>query len=159
METNEDAAEAEAFADGVGGPGREDWTNAAAALAAALTREAQVLAETAAALRAVAAPLPGDPSGGPLSDVRRQRVVMQAAGDAALRAALALEAAEALGATSDTGARAARIAEAARRAGLAPASAAPLLRGAALDFRSDDAAARIAATALAQEIAERLELA
>jgi hypothetical protein len=38
-----------------------------------------------------------------------------------------------------------------------PAVAAPLLRAAALDFRSDDAAARIAATAIAQDIAERLE--
>jgi hypothetical protein len=156
MEANEDA-EAEAFEGGVGGPGREDWTNGAAALAAALTREAQVLAATAAALRTVCAPMPGDPAGGPLSDVRRQRVALQAAGDAALRAALALEAAEALGATAETEARAARIADAARRAGIAPAAAAPLLRGAALDFRSDDAAARIAATALAQEIAERLE--
>jgi hypothetical protein len=152
---------AEALAGGVGGPGAEDWANGAAALSAALAREARVLAQAAAALRAACVAMPGDPSGGggPVSDVRRQRAVLHAAGEAALRAALALEAAEALHAAAvpDAAARADRIAQAARRAGAVPAVAAPLLRAAALDFRSDDAAARIAATAIAQDIAERLE--
>jgi hypothetical protein len=154
MNANE---EAEAFAEGVGGPGREDWSNGAAALIAALSREARVLAQTAAALRTACSAMPGDPAGSPIGDVRRQRLALQAAGDAALRAALALECADALAMATEAEARAGRIAEAARRAGIRPAMAAPLLRGAALDFRSDDAAARIAATALAQDIAERLE--
>ncbi len=97
MEGEDDGAEA--LAGGVGGPGAEDWANGAAALSAALAREARVLAQAAAALRAACAAMPGDPSGGgggPVSDVRRQRAVLHAAGEAALRAALALEAAEAL---------------------------------------------------------------
>jgi len=146
----------ETFAEGVGGPGQEDWANGAAALAAALLRQARALAQTAAALRTACAAVPGDPMSGPLSDVRRQRVALQAAGEAALRAALALEASGAL-TLSDAAARAERIAEAAQRAGVAPVAAAPLLRAAALEFRSDDAAARIAATAIAQDIAVRLE--
>jgi hypothetical protein len=141
----------------MGGPGPEDWANALAALASALTREAQSLAGTAAALRTVFAPVPGDPTGGAISDVRRQRQALAAAGEAAMRAALALEAAEALGAAPDPAVQANRIAAAAKRAGLAPVVAAPLLRAAALDFRTDDAAARIAATSIVQQIAGRLE--
>jgi uncharacterized protein YjlB len=92
-----------------------------------------------------------------MSDVRRQRAVLQAGGEAALRAALALEAADVLAITADPGEQATRIAAAARRTGAASAQMATLLRAAALDFRSDDAAARIAATAIAQDIAARLE--
>jgi hypothetical protein len=147
----------EAFGGEIGGPGPEAWANGIAALASALAREAQVLAGTAASLRAVCAPMVGDHSGGPLSDVRRQRLALAAAGEAALKAALALEAAEALTAGGDTAQQAERIATAAKRAGLAPAAAAPLLRVAALDFRTDDAAARIAATAIVSEVAARLE--
>ena len=75
------------FAAGMGGgPGPEDLANGAAALAATLVREAQALAATAAALRQAAAVTPGDPTGGPLSDIRRQRGAMAASGDAAIRA-------------------------------------------------------------------------
>ncbi|MBX6375295.1 MAG: hypothetical protein IRZ13_13815, partial [Acetobacteraceae bacterium] len=89
--------------------------------------------------------------------VRRVRATLHAAGEAALRAALALEAAEALMQPgADAAARAHRIAEAARRVGAAPATVAPLLRAAALTFRSDDAAARIAASMAAQDLAMRL---
>jgi len=152
-----DDTDTEAFGGDVGGPGPEAWATGIAALAAALMREAHVLAETAAALHAAAAPTPGEPSGGPMSDVRRQRAVLQAGGEAALRAALALEAADVLAITADPGEQATRIAAAARRTGAASAQMATLLRAAALDFRSDDAAARIAATAIAQDIAARLE--
>jgi hypothetical protein len=136
MQESGEVEAAAAFEGGFGGPGPEDWANGAAALAAALAREARVLAQAAAGLRAACAAAPGDPSGGPVSDVRRQRAALAAA---------------------ENEARAGRIAAAARRAGVAPAAVAPLLRAAALDFRSDDAAARIAATAIAQEIAARLD--
>lgn len=147
----------EAFGGEIGGPGPEAWANGIAAIASALAREAQVLAGTAASLRAVCAAIPGDQAGGPLSDVRRQRAALAAAGEAAMRAALALETAEALTTGGDTADQAARIAAAAQRVGVAPAAAAPLLRAAALDFRTDDAAARIAATAIVTEVAARLE--
>ena len=153
---NQDEAE-EAFGGEIGGPGPEAWANGIAALASALAREAQVLAVTAASLRAACAVVPGDPSGGPVSDVRRGRAALAAAGEAALRATLALEVAEALTASPEPAAQAERIAAAARRAGVAPTVAAPLLRAAVLDFRTDDAAARIAATAIVQEVAARLE--
>jgi hypothetical protein len=153
----QEEAEAEAFGGDIGGPGPEAWANGVAALAAALIREAQGLAQTAAALRTACAPVPGDPGGSPVSDIRRQRAALAASAEAAMRATLALEAADALAHGGDAAAQAARIADAARRAGLPPAIAAPLLRGAALDFRADDAAARIAATAIAQDIAARLE--
>ena len=74
------------FAAGMGGgPGPEDIANGAAALAAALVREAQALAAIAAALRQAATVTPGDPTGGPLSDIRRQRGAMAASGEAAIR--------------------------------------------------------------------------
>jgi hypothetical protein len=44
------------------------------------------------------------------------------------------------------------LADAAKRAGLPAATIAPLLRAAALEFRTDDAAARIAASTLAAEL-------
>jgi hypothetical protein len=139
------------------GPGPEDFANGAAALGAALVRGAEALAQSAAGLRAVCATVIGDHGGGPLSDVRRQRAALAAAGEAALRAALALEAAEILGQPADGAARAERMAKAAQRVGLAPLALAPLLRAAAMDFRGDDAAARIAATIIAQDIVQRLE--
>ncbi len=148
----EDATEAD-FAAGMGGPGPEDFANGAAALASGLVREAQALAQTAAALRSAVAVVPGDPSGGPLSDVRRQRAALQAAGEAALRAALLLEASEILGGEGTAEAWAERIATAARRAGLLPASLAAPLRAASLSLDTDDGAARIAATVLAQQLA------
>ena len=129
------------------GPGPEDFANGAAALAAGLVREAQALAQTAAALRAATAPGP-DGAG----DVRRARLALHAGGEAAMRAALALDAAAMLGANQAAAELAPRIADAAKRAGLPAATIAPLLRAAALDFRTDDAAARIAASTLAAEL-------
>lgn len=133
------------------GPGPEDVANGAAALAAGLVREAQALAQAAAALRAASAPGP-DGAG----DVRRLRLAALAGGEAALRAALALDAAALLGARPLAAEIAPRIAEAATRVGLPAATIAPLLRAAALDFRTDDAAARIAASTLAAELCARL---
>ena len=136
-----------------GGPGPEDFANGAAALAAGLIREAQGLAQSAAALRATATPTPpGVPSGEAISDVRRLRMVLHTAGEAALRAALALEAAALLGDSRPATEHAARIAEAAKRVGVPAGTLAPLLRAAALDFRTDDAAARIAASTLAADL-------
>jgi hypothetical protein len=152
METPESELAAE-----FGGPGPEDFANGAAALAAGLVREAQALSATAAALRATAtANPPGMPGGEALSDVRRQRVVLAAAGDAAVRAALAIEAASLLGDDQAAAEHARRMAEAAKRVGLPPAVLAPMLRAAALDFRTDDAAARIAASTLAADLCAAL---
>ncbi len=152
METPESELAAE-----FGGPGPEDFANGAAALAAGLVREAQALSATAAALRATAsASPPGVPGGEALSDVRRQRVVLAASGDAAVRAALAVEAAALLGDDQAAAEHARRMAEAAKRVGLPAAVLAPMLRAAALDFRTDDAAARIAASTLAAELCAAL---
>jgi hypothetical protein len=141
------------FDGGFGGPGPEDFANGAAALAAGLIREAQGLANAAASLRSVAAPNPpGVPGGEPVSDIRRQRMVLHTAGEAALRAALALDAAALLAETRSPADHAARIAEAAKKVGLPPATLSPFLRSAALDFRTDDAAARIAASTLAADL-------
>jgi hypothetical protein len=144
------------FTGGMGGPGPEDFANGAAALAAALVREAQALALTAAALRNAAAGVPGDPSGGPLSDIRRQRSAMAAAGDAAIKAALLLEAAEIIGAGGAPAASAERIAGNAKRAGLPPALLVPPLRAAAISLATDDGAARIAAASIAEALAAAL---
>ena len=141
----------DSFGDMGHGPGPEDFANGAAALAAGLVREAQALAEAAAALRAATQPGP-DGAG----DVRRARLAQHAGGEAALRAALALDAAAMLGAQQSAAELAPRIAEAAKRAGLPAATIAPMLRAAALDFRTDDAAARIAASTLAAELCARL---
>ncbi len=141
----------DSFGDMGHGPGPEDFANGAAALAAGLVREAQALAEAAAALRAATQPGP-DGAG----DIRRARLAQHAGGEAALRAALALDAAAMLGAQQSAAELAPRIAEAAKRAGLAAAPIAPMLRAAALDFRTDDAAARIAASTLAAELCARL---
>ena len=83
--------EAEAFSGGFGGPGPEDLRNGAAGLAAALRREAATLAGAAAALRQTLATPFGDNSNGPLADIRRQRAILAAAGEAALDAALLLD--------------------------------------------------------------------
>jgi hypothetical protein len=141
----------DSFGDMGHGPGPEDFANGAAALAAGLVREAQALAEAAAALRAATQPGP-DGAG----DVRRARLAQHAGGEAALRAALALDAAAMLGAQQSAADLAPRIAEAAKCAGLPAATIAPMLRAAALDFRTDDAAARIAASTLAAELCVRL---
>ncbi|MBY0335745.1 MAG: hypothetical protein K2X11_03985, partial [Acetobacteraceae bacterium] len=80
--------------EGFGGPGPEDLLNAAAALAAALRQFAATEAQAASGLRACL-PAAGDP--GPISDVRRVGTIARAAGEAAMRAALLLEAAEIVG--------------------------------------------------------------
>jgi len=146
METGEGV-----FDHGFGGPGPEDFANGAAALAAGLVREAQSLAAAAASLRAATAPGPEGPG-----DVRRARLAIHAGGEAAMRAALALDAATTLAERRPLAEQAKRIAEAATRAGLPPATLAPLLRAAALDFRTDDAAARIAASTLAADLCAAL---
>lgn len=148
METPESELAAE-----FGGPGPEDFANGAAALAAGLVREAQALSASAAALRATAmANPPGVAGGEALSDVRRVRMVLATAGEAALRAALAIDAATMLGDDRPAAEHATRIADAAKRVGLPATTLAPLLRAAALDFRTDDAAARIAASTLAADL-------
>ena len=142
-----DSVYEDSFGDMGHGPGPEDIANGAAALAAGLVREAQALAQAAAALRAATAP---GPDGG--GDVRRARLAAHAGGEAASRAALALDAAAMLGVRQPPRDLAPRLADAAKRAGLPAATIAPLLRAAALDFRTDDAAARIAASTLAAEL-------
>jgi hypothetical protein len=141
----------DSFGEMTHGPGPEDFANGAAALAAGLVREAQALAQSAAALRA--ATVPGPEGAG---DVRRARLAMHAGGEAAMRAALALDAAAMLAQNQKAAELAPRLADAAKRAGLPAATIAPLLRAAALDFRTDDAAARIAASTLAAELCARL---
>ncbi|WP_149536200.1 hypothetical protein [Siccirubricoccus phaeus] len=147
------------FGHGFGGPGAEDFANAAAALAAALVREAGALAGVAASLRQVAAVQVGDHSGGPLADVRRQRAVLATVGDAALTASLLVEAAAIIGPGGTPTEQAMRIATAARRAGALPASLVPPLRAAALALGTDDGAARIAAASIAEALAAALAVA
>jgi hypothetical protein len=147
METEESV-----FDSGFGAPGPADIANGAAALAAGLVREAQALAQAAAALRAATAP---GPEGA--GDVRRVRLALHAGGEAAMRAALALDAATLVVAAKPRAEIAAMLADSAKRAGAAPGIVAPLLRAAALDFRTDDAAARIAASALAADISAALD--
>jgi hypothetical protein len=118
-------------------------------LAAALVREAGALAEAAAAMRAAAQPVPGE-----TPDLRRGRLIAGAGAEAAARAALALEAAAALEDDPDRAAE--RIREAARRGGMAPSAIGAMLRAAALAPVTDDAAARIAAGAIAQAVAAKL---
>jgi hypothetical protein len=144
------------IADGVGGPGREDFANGAALLAAGLLRQARDSAQSAAALRAAFAPMPGDAAGGPLSDVRHQRTAFAAAAEAGARGVLMLEAAGKLGAGGDAESIAEAIAAAAKQAGLPAAGLAPPLRAAALSVETDDGAARIAAAMLAQRLATLL---
>jgi hypothetical protein len=128
----------EALSGGVGGPGPEDWANGAAILASVLVREARLLAQTAAAL----AELSGGASGGTPK--------------AARRAAVALAASEAILETQGVERQATRIGKAAEDQGISPQIAAATLRAAALTLPSDDAAARIAATSIAQSLARLL---
>jgi hypothetical protein len=136
-----------------GGPGPEDLANAAAALAAALRQFAATEAQAASGLRACL-PVPGDP--GPISDVRRVGAVARAAGEAAMRAALLLEAAEIVAPGGEAAALAEALATATKRAGLPPTALVPALRAAALALPTDDASARIAAAIRAQELAQHL---
>jgi hypothetical protein len=146
-------AEAAEFAAGFGaGPGPEDLANGRAALAAAVLREASVWAATGASLRTALSHMPG-PGGGPSEDVRRHRLGTAAASDAALKAALLVETAEALGAPGALALVAGRMAAAAQRAGVPVAGLAGPVRAAALRLGTDDGAARMTAAALAQELA------
>ncbi len=135
-----------------GGPGPEDWLNGAAALAAALVREAHVLAQAAFALRGAVQPLPGD-----TPDVRRQRQANTAAADAALKAALLLDAADLIGPGGEAPAMADKLLALAKRAGAPSLLLAAPMRAAALSLTTDDGAARIAASALANDLAARLQ--
>ncbi len=139
------------------GPGPEDRLNGAAALAAALAIAARTLSQAAVALRGAVATVPNDPSNGAMGDIRRQRLALAAAGDAALKAALLLEAGEMLAPGGDAAPLAEKLAALAKRCGVAPALLAPPLRAAALSLTTDDGAARIAASLLAQDIAARLQ--
>jgi hypothetical protein len=133
-----------------GGPGPEDMANAAAAIAQALRQFAATEAQAAAGLRAC---LPTPTEAGPLSDVRRLRAVSAAAGEAAIRAALLLEAADIIAPGGVAADLATSLAAATKRVGLPPAVLAPLLRAAALSLPTDDASARIAAAIRVQELA------
>jgi hypothetical protein len=145
------------FGGDFGGPGPEDFANGAAALAAGLTRAASTLAQAAAALRATAQPNPpGVPGGEALSDVRRARVVLHEAGEAALRAALLLEVSTLLAEPRPAAELAQKIAEAAKRVGLPAHTLNPALRAAALDFQTDDASARMAASTLSHALCAAL---
>lgn len=144
------------MAEGVGGPGQEDFANGAALLAAGVVRQARDLAESAAALRSAFAPAAGDMASGPLSDMRRQRAAYAAAAEAGARSVLLLEAAEKLGASGDAKAIAEAITAAAKAAGLPAGGLVAPLRAAALSLETDDGAARIAAAMLAQRLAELL---
>lgn len=133
-----------------GGPGPEDMANAAAAIAQALRQFAATEAQAAAGLRAC---LPTPTEAGPLSDVRRLRAVSAAAGEAAIRAALLLEAADIVAPGGVVADLAVALTAASKRVGLPPSVLAPLLRAAALSLPTDDASARIAAAIRVQELA------
>lgn len=120
-----------------GGPGPEDLANGAAALAAALLAQAQTLASTAAALEA--------------SDTGHGGTIEAAAARAALALAIAQAVSEAKGP-----ARAGLIRAAAGTLDVSQAGAVTQLRAAALSLPTDDAAARIAAAQIAQDIAAAL---
>ena len=138
------------IADGVGGPGREDFANGAALLAAGLLRQARDLAQSAAALRAAFSLAEGS------APAERQLMALATARDAGARAALLLEAAEKLGADGDAEAIAEAINATAKGAGLPASGLVAPLRAAALSLDTDDGAARIAAAMLAQRLAELL---
>ncbi len=138
------------IAEGVGGPGQEDFANGAALLAAGLLRQARDLAQSAAALRAAFAAASGS------TPTQRQLMALAAAEDAGYRGVLMLEAAEKLGASGDAKAIAEAINAAAKQAGLPAGGLVAPLRAAALSLETDDGAARIAAAMLAQRLAELL---
>jgi len=133
-----------------GGPGPEDMANSAAAIAQALRQFAATEAQAAAGLRAC---LPTPTEAGPLSDVRRLRAVSAAAGEAAIRAALMLEAADIVAPGGVVADLAVALTAASKRVGLPPTVLTPLLRAAALSLPTDDASARIAAAIRVQELA------
>lgn len=136
-----------------GGPGPDDLLNAAAALAQALRGFAATEAQAAAGLRAC---LPTPSEAGPISDIRRARAISLAAGEAASRAALILEAAEILAPGGTVPELTAALTEAVKRAGLPPRTLSPLLRAAALSLPTDDASARIAASIRVAELCAAL---
>ena len=139
------------IAEGVGGPGQEDFANGAALLAAGLLRQTRDLAQSAAALRAAFAVASGS------APTQHQLMALGAAKDAGYRGVLLLEAAEKLGAANgDAEAMAEGIAAVARQYGLPAGGLVAPLRAAALSLDTDDGAARIAAAMLAQRLAELL---
>lgn len=137
--------------DGVGSPGPEAMANGMAAIGAALLREAHAIAATGAALRQALVPVPV-----PAWPAARERLITDSAGDAALHAALLLTAAAILAEGGPAAHLATRIAAAAREVDFPPAGLAAALRMAALAPPTDDGAARIAAAAIAQDLAVRL---
>ncbi|MCI0753901.1 hypothetical protein [Teichococcus vastitatis] len=120
-----------------GGPGPEDLANGAAALAAGLLAQAQSFATTAAALET--------------SDTGHNGAIEAAAARASLALSMAQAVSEAQGP-----ARAGLIAAAAKTLDVSLTGAVIQLRAAALSLPTDDAAARIAAAQIAQEIAASL---
>ncbi|MFC3126659.1 hypothetical protein ACFOD4_16460 [Pseudoroseomonas globiformis] len=129
----EEVAAAELAAE-FGGPGPEDLANGAAALAAGLLAQAQSFATTAAALES--------------SDTGHQGAIEASAA----RASLALAMAQAVSEAAPP-ARAGLIAAAAKSLDVSVGGAVTQIRAAALSLPTDDAAARIAAAQIAQEIA------
>ncbi|KAA2213154.1 hypothetical protein [Teichococcus oryzae] len=123
-----------------GGPGPEDLANGAAALAAGLLAQAQCLATTAAALES--------------SDTGHNGAIEAAAARASLALSMAQVVSEA-----PSPARAGLIAAAAQALDVSISGALTQLRAAALALPTDDAAARIAAAQIAQEIAASLGVA
>ena len=114
------------------------------ALAQALRAYAAAEAQAAAALRAC---LPTPTEAGVLSDVRHARAASAAAGEAAMRAVLLLDAAALLAGGAD----AAALGALAKRLGVPAAVLAQPLRAAALSLPTDDASARIAAAISCEE--------
>ncbi len=133
-----------------GGPSAGDRMNADAALAQALRSFAATEAQAAAALRAC---LPTPTEAGVLGDIRRARAAAHAAGEAAMRAVLLMEAAALLAGGAD----AAALGGAAKALGLPAATLAQPLRAAALSLPTDDASARIAAAIRVQDLVAALD--
>ena len=133
-----------------GGPSAADRVNGDAALAQALRGFAATEAQAAAALRAC---LPTPTAAGVLSDVRHARAASAAAGEAAMRAVLLLDAAALLAGGAD----AAALGALAKRLGLPAAALAQPLRAAALSLPTDDASARIAAAIRVQDLVAALD--
>ena len=148
----------EAFPEGIGGPGPEDWANGAAALVAALAREANGLAGVAAGLRATLDL--AEPDGGSRVAFDRHAIRDAAAHAGALAGALVV-AGRGLARSGPRGiaAAAGEVAREVRRSGILPADLAAHLRAATLAPLTDDGAARIAAGAIAEEFARALDAA
>lgn len=142
-------SEPEVIEEFFGGPGEGDRLNAAAALGQALRGFAATEAAAAAHLRAC---LPSATDAGVVQDVRRAKAVSHAAGEAAARAVLLLEAASVIEAMGEAEA----LSAAARRLGLPPATLAAPIRAAALSLPTDDASARIAAAIRAADLVAAL---